>query len=159
MARSLVTTYGMSSLGYRIFPENQETFVKQYSEETDKQIDLEVRKIVDECAAVTRQLVSTYKEQIIKVAEKLLETETIDLLDMIELIGDRPHDLPKSMKAYLNEIKERKKKKLELELEIANSKEKVDNTNSDINHGVPKQEDKNINLFKSLLAVDQNKLI
>ena len=166
MARSLVTTYGMSSLGYRIFPENQDTFVKQYSEETDKLIDQEVRKIVDDCAAVTRELVRTYKDQIIKIAEKLLESETIDLLDMIELIGDRPHELPKSMKAYLNEIKERKKKKNDLarEVELANAREKYNNSDSDgitIKESESKTNDvnKNVNLFKSLLFCSGNKLI
>lgn len=166
MARSLVTTYGMSSLGYRIFPENQDTFVKQYSEETDKLIDQEVRKIVDDCAAVTRELVRTYKDQIIKIAEKLLESETIDLLDMIELIGDRPHELPKSMKAYLNEIKERKKKKNDLarEVELANARDKYNNSDSDgitIKESELKtnDENKNVNLFKSLLFCSGNKLI
>lgn len=136
MARNLVTTYGMSDLGYRVFPENQDTFVKQYSEETDKLIDIEVRKIVDNCATKTREIVREYKEQIIKIAEKLLESETIDLLDMISLIGDRPYELPKSMKAYLNEIKDRKTKKDNLANEAKSESVREGAGNENSNDGV-----------------------
>ena len=38
--------------------------------------------------------------------------ETIDVLDIIQLIGERPFPMPKSMQAYIEETKVRKKIKI-----------------------------------------------
>ena len=42
MAKGIVTKFGMSSLGNRVFEINQEGFSKNYSDEKDKLIDFEV---------------------------------------------------------------------------------------------------------------------
>jgi hypothetical protein len=42
------------------------------------------------------------------LAKELLKKETLDLLDIISCIGDRPYPLPDSIKDYLEEIKKRK---------------------------------------------------
>lgn len=46
------------------------------------------------------------------MAKSLLEKETIDITDIIELIGDRPYKMPDSIMDYLKEIAERKSAKL-----------------------------------------------
>lgn len=128
MARSIVTKYGMSSLGARVYNVNKEAFSKEYSEITDMEIDNEVNKIINECAEKTRELVRTYKEQITSVAEKLLDKETIDILDVIQLIGERPYKLPESINAYIEETKARRireeKEKEEKERREKEEKEK-----------------------------------
>lgn len=43
------------------------------------------------------------------MAEKLLEVETMDLLDIIELIGERPYPMQEYIKSYISEIKESKR--------------------------------------------------
>jgi hypothetical protein len=69
---------------------------------------------------------------IFRIAKALLEKETIDLTDIIELIGNRPSGFPQHILDYLKEIEERKAhKKFEKELNdtIANNA----NANEDIN--------------------------
>lgn len=110
MAKGIVTKFGMSSLGNRVFEVNQEGFSKNYSDEKDKLIDFEVNNIINDCAKRTREIVNKYSEQIKIIAEELLKKETIDLLDIIESIGDRPFPLPSSMQSYLKETKERKER-------------------------------------------------
>lgn len=123
MAKALVKSYGMSKLGYRVFEDSSESFTKNYSEETDRLIDNEVNNIINECIEKTRMIVRQYKEQIEKISIELLDKETIDVLDIMNLIGERPFPMPKSMQAYIEETKERKRK-LQEELEETERLEK-----------------------------------
>lgn len=127
----------MSSLGPRVFNIDQNSFSKSYSEATDKLIDEEVDKIINECATRTREIIKTHKEEITLVAEKLLDKETIDILDIIELIGARPHKIPESISAYIEETKARRireEKKAESDkLEEKNEKDNDENKKNDNN--------------------------
>jgi AFG3 family protein len=128
MAKALVMSYGMSKLGYRVYETSEGSFSKMYSEETDKKIDLEVNMIISECMHRTRNIIQQYKEQISTISEALLAKETIDVLDIIKLIGERPFPMPKSMNAYIEETKERRRKLQEeieeREAELAKEQEK-----------------------------------
>lgn len=42
-----------------------------------------------------------------RLAERLLEKESINLPEIIEVIGDRPFEMKESIKNYLNEMRER----------------------------------------------------
>ena len=146
MAKSIVTRFGMSSLGYRVFEVNQEGFSKNYSDEKDKLIDMEVNSIINECAKKTREIVNTYSNQIKIIAEELLKKETIDLLDIIENIGDRPFPLPSSMQSYLKETKERKERERMKKFEEENNKSNLNsttNTDKDTNLNTDNSKDLN----------------
>ena len=87
LARAMVTQYGMSeklgpiqydSSGHSIFIGRDFGQMKSYSEETAALIDEEVKRIFDEAAAVCAELLETHREQLIAVAEYLLEHETMD---------------------------------------------------------------------------------
>ncbi|MFN3478202.1 MAG: ATP-dependent zinc metalloprotease FtsH, partial [bacterium] len=85
IARSMVTQYGMSSLGLISFEASREVFLgrdfvkeKKYSEETARMIDLEVSKIIDQCYQEVRELINKYKEKLILIASTLLEKEVIN---------------------------------------------------------------------------------
>lgn len=113
----MVARFGMSDLGYLNLAENDSSgYSKPFSNSTQKVtcliqlIDEHTKLIINQCIDRTREMVREYKEQISIIAEELLAKETIDLLDIINLLGDRPHKLPKSIEAYLREIKERKSK-------------------------------------------------
>jgi len=61
----MVTQYGMSSLGLRSFAaEDEGGFSKPFSENTERKIDSEVRKIIDECLVSTRELVRKHRNEI-----------------------------------------------------------------------------------------------
>lgn len=95
-ARRMVTRYGMSEkLGHLTFGRPHEeiflgrdiTEVKDYSEETARAIDQEVRKIVDECYARAMELLRKNKKKLTLLAETLLEREVMDGEEAAELVG------------------------------------------------------------------------
>lgn len=63
---------------------------KPYSEETAQLIDREVRNLVNRAYERTFSVVTKHKEQVEKVAKRLLEKEILNRDDMIELLGPRP---------------------------------------------------------------------
>lgn len=62
------------------------------------------------------------------MAQELLKKETLDLLDIIACIGDRPFPLPDSIREYLDEIKNRREQK---EKEMQAAKEKKEKEEKD----------------------------
>ncbi|MCG2676273.1 ATP-dependent zinc metalloprotease FtsH [bacterium] len=95
-ARRMVTRYGMSEkLGHLTFGRPHEqiflgrdiTEEKDYSEETARAIDREVRKIVDECYARAKELLKKNKKKLSLLAETLLEREVMDGEEVAQLVG------------------------------------------------------------------------
>ena len=86
IARQMVVKYGMSSIvGPVSYDDGGEVFIgrdfahsKPYSEKTAAEIDSEVKKILVERYAKTKQILTDNMEVLTKVAEKLIEKETID---------------------------------------------------------------------------------
>lgn len=65
IARNMVIRFGMSSLGLRSYVNLEEDgFQKPYSEQMEVKIDNEIKKIIDESLAETRQLVHQHKKEI-----------------------------------------------------------------------------------------------
>ncbi|MDD4730789.1 MAG: ATP-dependent zinc metalloprotease FtsH [Desulfovibrio sp.] len=91
MAHSMVCQWGMSEkLGPLSFGDNQESVFlgkelvhnRNYGEETARTIDEEVRRIIDEAHDKARRLVKENREALDKIAEALLERETISGTDI-----------------------------------------------------------------------------
>ncbi|KAL3468463.1 peptidase family M41-domain-containing protein [Aspergillus heterothallicus] len=90
MATAMVTQWGMSSkIGYVNYEQDQQQFNKPFSDETAKNIDLEVRRIVDEAYQKCRDLLTLRKKEVRLVAEELLSKEVLSRDDMIRLLGPR----------------------------------------------------------------------
>jgi len=81
--------------------------MKPYSEETANEIDQEVKSLVESCYAQTKALLESKRELISALAEKLLEKESINLPEIMKVLGDRPFPLKESIKEYLEEIEKR----------------------------------------------------
>ncbi|CAD8210577.1 unnamed protein product [Paramecium octaurelia] len=105
VAHSIVTKFGMNeNIGYVGFQEGE--FQKPYSDSTNKQIDDEIRKLIEEQTQRTRLLITEKKEFVNKLASTLLEKETLDLQKIIEVLGERPFPPKSNYKAYLEIKKE-----------------------------------------------------
>jgi ATP-dependent metalloprotease FtsH len=86
LARHMVCDWGMSVLGPISFGQNEDTVFlgreitrsQQHSEETARVIDAEVKKIVDEQYARAKEIILSHREALDKIADALLEYETID---------------------------------------------------------------------------------
>jgi len=86
IARAMVTTYGMSdALGPMAYGTNDEEVflgrdfnkIRNYSEEVAAKIDAEMRRIIDNAYHKTETLLSENMEKLHRVAQALLEKETI----------------------------------------------------------------------------------
>ncbi|KAF2151000.1 ATP-dependent metallopeptidase Hfl [Myriangium duriaei CBS 260.36] len=103
MATAMVTKWGMSpKIGYRYYEDdNQQQLHKPFSEETARDIDLEVRRIVDEAYKQCKDLLTEKKKEIGIVAEELLKKEMLTRDDMIRLLGKRPFPDKEEFAKYL----------------------------------------------------------
>lgn len=98
IARKMVCEWGMSDkMGPLTFGKKQEQIFlgrefaqhKDYSEKTAGEIDAEVRRIINERYEYATRLLTDNKPILMKVAEALLERETIDLADLDAIIEGR----------------------------------------------------------------------
>ncbi|KKK15771.1 putative mitochondrial inner membrane AAA protease Yta12, partial [Aspergillus rambellii] len=92
LATAMVTKFGMSpKLRYIYYEEDpSQQLHKPFSEETARDIDLEVRRIVDEAYKQCHELLTAKKKEVGIVAEELLTKEVLSRDDMIRLLGPRP---------------------------------------------------------------------
>jgi cell division protease FtsH len=100
MARAMVTRMGFSDeLGTVAYGENQEEVFlgmsmgrqQNVSEETSRKIDAEVRRLVEEGYKSAHGILMDHKEDFIRVAEALLEYETLSGDEIKDLLaGKRP---------------------------------------------------------------------
>merc|ERR1719348_2960354 len=93
-AYAQITQFGMNAaVGHFSFKEPQPgemVFDKPFSERTAQLVDEEAKKIIDTAMKLTLDLLTEHKDDVIKVAERLLEKEILDRADMIDLLGPRP---------------------------------------------------------------------
>jgi AFG3 family protein len=92
LASAMVTRFGMSKkIGYLSFEDDtQQQLHKPFSEETARNIDSEVRRLVDEAYKQCKDLLTEKKKEVGLVAEELLAKEMLSRDDMVRLLGPRP---------------------------------------------------------------------
>ncbi|KAL2816782.1 peptidase family M41-domain-containing protein [Aspergillus cavernicola] len=91
LATAMVTKFGMSpKLRYIYYEEDpSQQMHKPFSEETAKDIDMEVRRIVGEAYKQCHSLLTERKKEVGLVAEELLSKEVLSRDDMVRLLGPR----------------------------------------------------------------------
>ena len=70
-------------------------------------IDEEINRIINEAYTKCRTLLEEKKEIIEKLADVLLEKETLSLPEIVEIMGPRPFPMKETLKEYLQELKDR----------------------------------------------------
>lgn len=93
IAQSMVLRYGMSpKVGMVNYADtrSQDDLTKPFSDETNKTVDLEIKRIVKECHDRCKQVLTEKAEAVELVAQELLAKEFITREDMIRLLGKRP---------------------------------------------------------------------
>ncbi len=109
LARAMVCELGMSEkLGPIAYGENEESVFlgrematrrEDYSEETARQIDSEVRRIVESQHDIARRVVREHREKLDRLAEALLERETLDAEEISAAMDGR--ELPDREKVVI----------------------------------------------------------
>ena len=98
IARDMVCEYGMSNLGPLAFGKNQqEIFLgrdiatqRDFSEDTAIKIDQEVKSFVTSAYERAKNILSTSRDALIRIAEALLEREVLDAGEVKLLIEGKP---------------------------------------------------------------------
>lgn len=134
-AYSMVTVYGMNEkVGQFSFVDDSSeySFTKPYSEATARIIDEEVKKIIDDAYARTKNLLVERRADLEKLAQELLEKEVLFKDDLERLIGPRPFgddghavDLKK-----VDAKKEKPQPEAVIEIEVEDSDKDDDSTES-----------------------------
>jgi cell division protease FtsH len=106
IARSMVTEYGMSDLigPQQLGHKNGEVFLGRdlghqpnYSDEVAARIDAEVRRLIDEAHIEALDILTENRKTLDKLAKALVERETLDTPDVMEIlgpVGKRPSRTP-----------------------------------------------------------------
>jgi cell division protease FtsH len=97
LARRMVCEYGMSRLGPLTFGKKEEQIFlgreiaqhRDFSEETARQIDLEVRRLIDEAYQAAHGILEAHKDAMHRIAAALLERETIDAEEVKMLLDGK----------------------------------------------------------------------
>ncbi len=108
---STIQLYGMNPrLGQLAFPKDPDAMYddRPYSEKTAKAMDEEAKQIVDNAYERTLNLLREHKDDVEKLAQMLLDKETITHDDVLELIGPRPYQGNPQYDEYVRRFKEAK---------------------------------------------------
>jgi cell division protease FtsH len=100
LARKMVCEYGMSTMGPLTFGKKEEQIFlgreisqhRDFSEETARQIDAEVRRMIDEAYKSAYDILNQNHDIMHRMAAALLERETLDAEDIKKIINGQ--DLP-----------------------------------------------------------------
>ena len=91
----MISVYGMNDrVGQLSFPKDESAMMpdKMYSDKTAELIDEEAKKMVDELYTRTKELLASKEDQVVALAECLLEHETVSHDTIVDLIGNRPYE-------------------------------------------------------------------
>jgi len=98
IARSMVMQYGMSELGRVNFKQDRSSpFLagssgglssRMYSEQTAREIDNEVNRIVDEALERVRKILRERKAALVALTDRLMEIESVESVELKQIIDD-----------------------------------------------------------------------
>ncbi|MES1175731.1 MAG: ATP-dependent zinc metalloprotease FtsH [Myxococcales bacterium] len=121
LAHSMVCELGMTSkLGPVAYGENEENVFlgremtsrrADYAEDTAREIDNEVRRIVEEQYAVAKAVVTDNRDKLERLAHALLERETLDSEEISAALDGR--ELPKRQRVIIPSYADKRKEKVE----------------------------------------------
>ena len=139
IARSMVTEYGMSSLGaVQLEHRSESVFLgrdynqtKNFSDQVALEIDKEVRKIIDECYKQAQEILKKHKNLVEVLAKILAEKETLTKEEIEDIVEANSDIKIKREEKLSDEIKEEEKEKREMKSEKETSKKTKKQTNKD----------------------------
>ena len=107
MIYQMIQVYGMNeSIGQLSFPKDESSPFggqdKPYSDATSQAMDEQAKIMVDTAYQRTLDLMESKREELVKVAELLMEKETINHDDIVDLIGARPFEGDKAYQDYVS---------------------------------------------------------
>ena len=95
IARSMVMEFGMSRLGRVNYRESrrspyltgiEDVRDRSHSEQTAREIDLEIKRIIEEALEKVRLILESRRKALVALAERLIEKETIDNEELKQIV-------------------------------------------------------------------------
>jgi len=95
IARSMVMEFGMSRLGRVNFREHSRAMYlagvedirdRSHSEQTAREIDLEIKRIIEESLENVRHILATRRKALVALADRLIEKEVMDNEELHQII-------------------------------------------------------------------------
>ena len=149
IAKAMVCAYGMSeklgTIAYgsrdeHIFVGRDITKSEDYSEETARELDLEVRKLVKTAKSRADKILGEHKDQLETLAQELLEKETLSAYEVKKLLGMKVEEPvievrpePADTNEKTADVTEAKEEKIEIPAEKTEEKVKASEENKDAN--------------------------
>ena len=141
IARSMVTEYGMSSLGaVQLEHRSESVFLgrdynqtKNFSDQVALEIDKEVRKIIDECYKQAQEILKKHKNLVEVLAKVLAEKETLTKEEIEDIVEANSDIKIKREEKLSDEIKEEEKENKEMKSEKETSKKTKKQTKKQTN--------------------------
>ena len=125
LAYGMVAGYGFDEeVGPVNYQQEEEGFQKPYSEATGKAIDARTRAILKESMVNAVKMLEANREKMVRIAELLLERETITSVDMEAICGKRKGRSPTNYSNIIRDMEKKEKEKKEKEKKEEEKKEK-----------------------------------
>ncbi|MCC6977552.1 MAG: AAA family ATPase [Candidatus Melainabacteria bacterium] len=103
IARTMVKDLGMGKFKFSI----EAAYGERISSETAREVDLEIKAIIDSCLANVEQLLLAKRKELDEFAKALVENETLYFKDIVKIL--EPHRNEESVDKEIKELAERKK--------------------------------------------------
>jgi cell division protease FtsH len=102
IARKMVCEWGMSSLGTLTFGRKDDmiflgrelAYHSEYSEETARKIDLEIKKVIDKAYQNAEKIITENKKELEKIAQLLLDKESLSSADIDKILKKKKISKP-----------------------------------------------------------------
>ena len=104
IAYNIVTQLGMAKSLYNVRLHSNEYGVKSYSNKTNKLADDEMEMILMQEMDRCKKLILEHKDLVEKLADKLIAKESIDIIDIKEILGKRPFETEDSIRMALQDV-------------------------------------------------------
>lgn len=116
IATNIVTQYGMSKSLYNVKLDRNRFGERFFSDKTNERSDQEVEAILREEEARCMNLIKTHRSQIEALADKLLEKDTLEIIEIKKILGEKKggdEEVKLAMKEVEERLVEREEKKKE----------------------------------------------
>jgi cell division protease FtsH len=95
MARQMVYELGMSDdIGPVAISSRDGAYAPEHSDELTREADRAVRKMLEKGDERARAVITAYRQHLDRLAEQLVQVETLEHQDLQDLLGDLPKGLP-----------------------------------------------------------------
>ena len=156
LAYGMVAGYGFDDeVGPVNYQQEDESYQKPYSEATGKVIDMATQRVLKESMANAMKMLEANREKMVKIAELLLERETITSVDMENICGKRRGRDPSSYSAIIRDVEKKESEEEESEEKKSEEVKESEEKSEEDKKKEENEKDKNTNQKEKTKSEEQ----